>query len=59
MLDKDLLEAYWQNLAARYRRAMERWLVAKRITWLALLAGSLLVYYLVSKLGEALSILRP
>ena len=33
-----------------------RWCAAKRITWMILLAGAFLFYYLMTKLGEALAI---
>ena len=32
--------------------------VAKRIVWMCLLSGSFLFYYLLDKIGEAISILR-
>lgn len=36
-----------------------RWAkVAKRITWMVLIAGAFLAYYLLDKLEEALSLLR-
>lgn len=56
---KALLETYWKALEEHYRRVTERWRAAKRITWLLLMAGALLSYYLLSKLLEALNILRP
>jgi hypothetical protein len=37
--------------------AVQNWSVAKRITWMVLLAGSFLFFYLISKLHEALAIL--
>ena len=37
---------------------LRKWQVAKRITWMILLAGAFLVFYLMDKLNEALSILR-
>ena len=36
---------------------VQRWHVAKRITWMVLLAGAFLFYYLIEKLHEALAIL--
>ena len=50
-----------QDLAdnkAKDDRVVQRWRAAKRITWSILLAGSFLVFYMMDKLNEALSILR-
>lgn len=50
-----------QERAARRAEAAlpARWgPVAKRITWMALVAGSFLFYYLIDKLQEALSLLK-
>jgi hypothetical protein len=48
--------------AATYRveadRAVERWHVAKRIVWMVVLAEAFLIYYLIDKLHEALSMLK-
>jgi hypothetical protein len=38
--------------------AVQRWHVAKRIVWMVALAEAFLIYYLLDKLQEALSILR-
>lgn len=38
--------------------AVQRWHVAKRITWMLVLAEAFLIYYLLDKLQEALSILK-
>jgi hypothetical protein len=49
-----------QELAARRVEddpAVQKWYVAKRIVWMALLAAAFLIYYLIGKLLEALSIL--
>jgi hypothetical protein len=37
---------------------VQRWHVAKRIVWMLALAEAFLIYYLLDKLQEALSILR-
>ena len=52
---------YRQGLARKKANddlVLRKWQVAKRITWLILLAGAILVFYLMDKLNEALSILR-
>ena len=52
---------YRQGLAGKKADddlVLRKWQVAKRITWLILLAGAFLVFYLMDKLNEALSILR-
>jgi hypothetical protein len=47
-----------ENRRARDDR-IQRWAqVAKRITWMILLAGALLAYYLLDKMSEAVSLLR-
>lgn len=49
-----------QELAARRagdERALRRGKIAKRITWMVLIAGAFLVYYLFDKLEQALSLL--
>lgn len=49
-----------QELAARRVEddpAVQKWRIAKRIVWMTLLAGTFLIYYLIDKLLEALSIL--
>ena len=38
--------------------AVRRWHVAKRIVWMLALAEAFLIYYLLDKLQEALSILK-
>jgi len=38
--------------------AVQRWHVAKRIVWMIVLAEAFLIYYLLDKLQEALSILK-
>jgi len=38
--------------------AVQRWHVAKRIVWMITLAEAFLIYYLLDKVQEALSILR-
>lgn len=38
--------------------AVQKWQVAKRVTWSILLAGAFLAFYLMDRLNEALSILR-
>ena len=38
--------------------ALQKWRVAKRVTWWVLLAAAFLAFYLMDKLNEALSILR-
>jgi hypothetical protein len=38
--------------------AVRRWHVAKRIVWMIALAEAFLIYYLLDKLQEALSILK-
>ena len=38
--------------------AVQRWHVAKRIVWMISLASAFLIYYLLDKLHEALSMLR-
>lgn len=37
---------------------VQKWRVAKRVTWSILLAAAFLVFYLMDKLNEALSILK-
>jgi hypothetical protein len=54
---------YNQELAARARRAEDdlppHWArVAKRITLMILLAGAFLIYYLLDKMQEAISLLK-
>jgi hypothetical protein len=38
--------------------AVQRWHVAKRIVWMIVLAEAFLIYYLLDKLQEALTILK-
>jgi hypothetical protein len=38
--------------------AVQRWHVAKRIVWMIVVAEAFLIYYLLDKLQEALSILK-
>ncbi len=55
------LKSYNQELAARKPEdnpAVQRMRVAKRITWVLLLAASFLAFYLLDKLSEAISILK-
>lgn len=50
-----------QDLAgnkAKNDPVVQKWRVAKRATWSILLAGAFLVFYLMDKLNEALSILK-
>lgn len=57
----DDLHRYSQELAGRRVEndpAVRRLHVAKRITWMFLIAGSFLFYHLLDKMHEALSILR-
>ncbi|MGH8635408.1 MAG: hypothetical protein ACRET7_14915 [Burkholderiales bacterium] len=52
---------YRQGLALKKANddlVLRKWQVAKRFTWMILLAGAFLVFYLMDKLNEALSILR-
>ena len=37
---------------------LQKWRVAKRVTWWILLAAAFLAFYLMDKLNEALSILK-
>jgi len=58
---KSLADQHGQDLAdkkAKDDRRMQGWQLAKRGTWAILLAGAFLMYYLIDKLIEALSILR-
>jgi hypothetical protein len=51
---------YIEALAARRieeRASVRAWHAAKRITYMCLLAGSFLFYYLIDKMHEALSLL--
>ena len=55
------LKSYNRQLAAKKAEdnpAVQRLRVAKRITWVLLLAASFLAFYLLDKLSEALSILK-
>ena len=55
------LKSYNQELAARKAEdnpAVRRLRVAKRITWVLLLAASFLAFYLMDRLSEALSLLK-
>lgn len=55
------LRKYKQELATRRVEddpVVQRWHVAKRIVWMASLAGAFLFYYLMDKMHEALSILN-
>ena len=57
----DDLRRHFQQLAPRREEGdpvLRRWHVAKRITWMLLLAATFLLYYLVSKLLEALTLLK-
>lgn len=54
---------YNQELAAQVRRAEDdlppRWAqIAKRITLVILLAGAILIYYLLDKMQEAVTLLK-
>ena len=52
---------YRQDLAGKKAKddpVLRKWRVAKRATWSILLDGAFLVFYLMDKLNEALSILR-
>lgn len=55
------LKSYNQELAGRKAEdnpAVQRMHIAKRITWVLLLAASFLAFYLLDKLSEALSLLK-
>jgi hypothetical protein len=55
------LRSYNQQLAVRRVEddpVVQRWHVAKRIVWMITLAGAFLIYYLLDKMHEALSILN-
>lgn len=55
------LKRYTKELASKQveqNAVLQKLHVAQRITWMILLAGALLFYYLVDKLLEALSILK-
>lgn len=57
----DELHRHNQELAARRVEddpVTRKLQVAKRIVWMLLLSGSFLFYYLLDKIGEAISILR-
>lgn len=43
---------------ARDEAVVRWWHTAKRITWIVLIGGAFLVYYLFDKLAEALSLLK-
>jgi hypothetical protein len=54
------LRRHFRNLNLRRPEddiSLQRWQVAKRITWMLLLAESFLIYYLLDKLLEALALL--
>jgi hypothetical protein len=55
------LKSYNQELAGKKPEdnpAVQRMHVAKRITWVLLLAASFLAFYLMDKLSEALNLLK-
>lgn len=55
------LKSYNKELAGKKAEdnpSVQRVRVAKRITWVLLLAASFLAFYLLDKLSEALSILK-
>jgi hypothetical protein len=55
------LKSYNQELAGKKvedNPAVQRMRVAKRITWMLLLAASFLAFYLMDKLSEALNLLK-
>lgn len=55
------LQKYNRELAAKKVEedpVVRRLQIAKRITWMILLAGAFLFFYLMDKLNEALSILK-
>jgi len=55
------LQKYSQELAAKQVEedpVVRKLRIAKRITWMILLAGSFLAFYLMDKLNEALSMLK-
>ena len=55
------LKSYNRQLAAKKAEdnpAVQRLRVAKRITWVLLLAASFLAFYLLDKLSEALNLLK-
>lgn len=55
------LKSYTQELAGKKAEdnpAVRKLHAAKRITWVALLAASLLVFYLMDQLADALNMLR-
>ena len=54
------VRGHFRNLNSRRPKddiRLQGWQVAKRITWMLLLAESFLIYYLLDKLLEALSLL--
>jgi hypothetical protein len=50
---------FMQRLAARFGASMDRWHIAKRLVYVVLLGASLLIYYLLWSLEEALDLLLP
>jgi hypothetical protein len=53
------IRAYRRELSARRIEddpAVKGWDAARRLTWVALLASSFLIYYLVSTINEALTL---
>ena len=60
---RSLADQHWyrQDLAGKTAAddpVLRKWRVAKRVTWSILLAGAFLMFYLMDKLNEALSILK-
>jgi len=54
------LQSYTQELAARRVEddpVVRNWILAKQTTWLSMLTGAYLCFYLMDSLHEALSIL--
>jgi hypothetical protein len=54
----DSLHRHDRDQAARGESAPRWGQIAKRITWMILIAASFLFFYLIDKLQEALSLLR-
>lgn len=52
------LAEYFKEREERLRNIIEFWQVAKRITFSLLITASFLIFYLLSKLSEALSMLN-
>ena len=56
---RDDVHAYVRELSARHAeddRLVKAWQVARRMTWIVLLAGSFMLYYLTFAINETLSL---